>query len=152
MPDPGATSAPVNNASNLPVRPITFDVETQAFWEATTRRILSVPKCRSCELVFWYPRGICPECGSLDIEWTEAAGTGTIYSFSVTRNGQGVWKGVAPYVLAYVELDEGVRILTNIVNCDVETVRIGQRVSVVWDQCDVAAESGPAIYRFEITE
>lgn len=146
------TTSPTNNASNLPVRPISFDVETQDFWEATTHRVLSVPTCRSCGLVFWYPRGLCPECGSLDIEWAHASGGGTIYSFSVTRNGQGVWKNIAPYVLAYVELDEGIRILTNIVNCEVDSVRVGQRVRVVWDQCDVSAESGPAIYRFQVTE
>ena len=74
-----------------------------------------------------------------------ASGRGTVYSFSITRKGAGVWAEHSPYVVAYVELDEGPRVLTNIVGCDVDDVHIGMAVAVVFDP----TPAGPAVYRFE---
>ena len=78
------------------------------------------------------------------LSWEQATGTGTVYSFTVTRRGQGQWRDAGPYVLAYVELDEGPRMLTNIVECDVDDVHVGQRVSVVFSDTG----EGSALPRF----
>lgn len=119
------------------------------FWDATKEHRLVLPRCRACQEYIWYPRGFCPSCGSFDIEWTSVAGTGTVYSRSIPRRGQGAYRDAAPYVLAYVELDlpdgrPGPRIITNIVDCDPHSVVIGDRVTVVFHD----TESGHALVRF----
>ncbi len=81
---------------------------------------------------------------STGVSWIDAAGTGVVYSFTVTRAASGTWKGALPYVLAFVELDEGPRVLTNIVGIDVDDVRIGMAVRVVFED----PIDGSALYRF----
>ena len=99
--------------------------EVKPFFDAAAQGKLLLKHCAACGKLHFYPRTICPHCFSDRTEWQEAKGTGTIYSYSVMRHG-------APYVIAYVTLDEGVTMLTNIVDCDLEAVRIGQKVRVVF--------------------
>jgi uncharacterized protein len=128
----------------LPTPAPTPTAETAPFWAATGEGRLLLARCRACGHVIWYPRAVCPDCHSLDTEWAEASGRGTVYSFTVSRRGEGPWREVAPYVLAYVELDEGVRVMTNIVDCDVDTLRIGQPVEVAFADTG----EGNALVRF----
>jgi uncharacterized OB-fold protein len=127
--------------------PIVSD-EAAPYWEATREHRLVLPRCRACATFIWYPRGFCPACASFDIDWVEVDGTGTVYSFSIPRRGQGAYREAAPYVLAYVELDvpggDGPRMITNVVDCDPESVAIGDPVEVVFH--DTA--SGHALPRF----
>lgn len=125
-----------------PAPPVT--PETEEFWGATIRGEFLGRRCRSCSSFIWYPRPICPFCYSRDTCWEELAGTGSVYSYSIVRRAGGAWSDVVPYVLAYVELDEGPRIMTNIVDCQVNAVNIGDRVEVVFD--DTGA--GSALPRF----
>lgn len=128
--------------------------DAKPFWEATTRHRLVLPRCASCSTFIWYPRGFCPACGTFDIGWIETPGTGSVYSFSIPRRGQGAYRHAAPYVLAYVEIDvpgpadgetlPGPRIITNIVDCEPESLSIGDRVAIVFH--DTA--SGHALPRF----
>lgn len=99
----------------------------EAFFEATGQGKLMVRKCNGCGKPHWYPRHQCPFCMSHDLTWVQAGGGGSIYSFSVTRRG-----GQPPFAIAYVTLDEGVSMMTNIVDCDLDDIRIGQRVKVVF--------------------
>ena len=131
-------------SSGLPTGTPPVNLETQAFWDATAEHRFLLRRCTACGFAIWYPRALCPDCGSVDTEWVEASGRGTIYTFSTTRRGQGRWRDVTPYVLAYVELEEGPRVLTNIVGADPDTLRIGQAVEVTWDDTG----EGPALYRF----
>jgi uncharacterized OB-fold protein len=81
------------------------------------------------------------------VSWVEASGRGSVYSFTINRRGQAdlpAYRQVGPYVLAYVELDEGPRVMTNIVDCDPDSVRIGQRVEVVFHDTG----QGSALVRF----
>ncbi len=130
--------------STLPAGVPPISLETKPFWDATLQGTLLLRRCNSCGFVIWYPRDLCPECGSLDTEWFEGSGRGTIYTFTVTRRGQGRWREAAPYVLAYVELDEGPRVMTNIVDCDVDALSIGLAVEVTFDDTG----EGAALYRF----
>ena len=130
--------------SELPVRPIEADVDLKVFWDATGEHRLLIPHCEACDEAIWYPRPYCPGCGRVGVRWVEASGRGTIYSFTITRNGSGSWRAVAPYVLAFVDLEEGPRVLTNIVDTDPEALRIGQQVRLAWD--DTGA--GQAVFRF----
>ena len=115
-------------------RPIPVPNEwTKPFWDATAEGRLLLKRCDACQSFIWYPRGICPACGSLKTSWVEASGKGTIYSFTINRRADGAYKGALPYVLAYVELEEGPRVLTNIVGGDPESLEIGQAVKVVFE-------------------
>ena len=138
----------------LPAPSPTVQDDAAPFWDATADHRLVLPRCTRCSVTIWYPRGFCPACGSFDIEWIDVPGTGTVYSFSIPRRGRGAYRDAAPYVLADVELDlpetagrvhePGPRIITNIVDCDPDSVSIGDRVTVVFHD----TESGHALPRF----
>ncbi|MGE3910189.1 MAG: Zn-ribbon domain-containing OB-fold protein [Chloroflexota bacterium] len=121
--------------------------EVKVFWDATAEGKLLLPKCTECQTLIWFPRPFCPSCGSLSVEWIEASGKGTIYTYTVNRRGAGdliEYREPVPYVLAYVELEEGPRIMTNIVDCDVDSVKIGQAVEAVFHDTG----EGTALVRF----
>ena len=128
----------------LPARAPEVNADTEPFWRGTSEGRLMLQRCDSCATYIWYPRGFCPDCGGRSMSWEQAAGTGTVYSFTVTRRGQGRWRDAGPYVMAYVELLEGPRMLTNIVDCSVDDVHIGQRVTVVFHDTG----EGSALPRF----
>jgi uncharacterized OB-fold protein len=132
----------------LPAPDPIVTAETEPYWTAAAQGRLVLPRCTACTNVIWLPKGFCPACGSLDVEWFDAAGTGTVYSYSIPRRGRGQYGAAMPYVLAYVELDEGPRMITNIVGCDVDDVHIGMPVTVVFDP----TKSGHALPRFRPAE
>ena len=113
--------------------------EVQPFFDAAAKGRLVVKFCTACNAFHHYPRALCPYCFSDQTEWRDAKGTGTIYTYSVLRRGVPV-----PYCIAYVALDEGVSMLTNIVDCDFDAVRIGQKVKVVFKPTD----GGPPVPMF----
>ena len=116
-----------------------IDEESKGFWEACQRHQLYVQKCRGCGAFRYYPRALCPSCLSDKTEWVLSSGRGTVYTFTVTYQNQAPgFRDSLPYVMAYVELDEGVRLLTNIVDCPPEQVKIGMAVEVTFD--DVTPE------------
>ena len=119
--------------------------ETAPFWEATAQGKLLLRQCKDCGSVNWYPRTICPECSSLNTEWIESSGRGEVYSFTNNTRGDGPYAG-ANYVLAYVQLEEGPRIMTNIVDCDPADISVGSKVSVVFHDTG----EGNALYRFRL--
>ncbi|MGP0029383.1 MAG: Zn-ribbon domain-containing OB-fold protein [Acidimicrobiales bacterium] len=131
-------------AGPLPVPAPDRTPETDVFWSATAEGRLLLAQCDACASVIWYPRTLCPDCGSAAVSWIDASGDAVVYSFSVVHRGSGPFRDAVPYVLAYVELAEGPRVLTNVVGCEPEQVHIGQRVRVVF--CDTGA--GSALYRF----
>lgn len=102
---------------------------TEPYWKYATQGELWIQKCLSCNNFQHYPSGMCRRCWSEDLHWHRAHGTGTIWTFTVVgKPGHPAWERDAPYVLALVELDEGPRMMTNIVDCDHDTVFVGQRV------------------------
>ncbi len=112
--------------------------ETQAYWEAANTRQLLVKKCQDCGEFHHYPRDICPHCLSANTVWEKAAGTGTVYSFST------MGKGDAAYTLALITLDEGVTMMSNLVDCDPAEVALGQAVRVAFK----SSSSGQAVPMF----
>ena len=112
--------------------------ETKPFWDAAAEGRLLIKKCVTCGQVHFYPRAICPFCGSDKTEWVSASGRGTVYSYSVMR------RVPIPYALAYVTLEEGVTMMTNIVDGDLDAIRIGQRVTVAFKP----SEGGPPVPMF----
>jgi uncharacterized protein len=128
--------------------PVPFvNPEIKPFWDATAEGRLLLPRCQDCQAVVWYPRPFCPECASTNIDWFQASGRGSVYSYTINRRGQAdlpEYRNAGVYVLAYVELEEGPRVLTNIVDCDPDSVRIGQSVEVVFHDTG----QGTALPRF----
>ena len=111
-----------------------IDEESKGFWEACQRHELYIQRCRDCHAVRYYPRALCPSCLSDNTEWVRCSGRGIVYTFTATYQNQAPgFRDEVPYVLAYVELEEGVRLLTNIVGCAPDAVRIGMPVEVVFE-------------------
>jgi uncharacterized OB-fold protein len=107
--------------------------ENTEFWAAARDGRLLVRHCDSCGQPHWYPRTLCPFCMG-ETRWKTASGRGTVYSYSVTRRA-----GPTPFCMAYVTLDEGITMMTRIVDCDLDTVRIGQRVALTFTPTDNGA-------------
>lgn len=112
--------------------------ETKPFWEGAAAGKLMLPRSRASGKCHWYPRGIDPYSFSQDLEWIQASGNGTIYSFSVMKRAE------VPYAIAYVTLDEGPTMMTNIVDCDLDSIKIGQKVKLKF----VPSEDGPPMPMF----
>jgi uncharacterized OB-fold protein len=112
--------------------------ETAPFWEAAARGQLLIKRCSACGQPHYYPRALCPFCGRDATRWQPASGAGIIYSYSVMRRAE------TPYAIAYVTLDEGVTMMTNLVDCDFDRLAIGQRVRLVFTPTD----GGPPVPTF----
>ena len=130
--------------SDLPTPEPVINPETEEFWQATTEGRLLLRGCNDCGESYHYPRAICPHCFSDDTEFAEAAGTGEVYSYTVTHQAGGGYGEAAPFVLAYVELDESPRVMTNIVDVDPDDVEVGMPVEVTFD----AVNDEAALFRF----
>ncbi len=109
--------------------------DSQPFWEASKQHKLAYQKCNECQTVIFYPRSHCPYCGSLDNTWHESQGKGEVYTFSIiAQNRHPAFKDLGPYAVALVDLDEGFRMMTNIVGVKdlFKDMRCGMRVQVRW--------------------
>ena len=131
-------------SERLPTPVPDVSTETAPFWEATAEGTLLLPRCVQCDTVIWYPKSFCSACGSLDVTWFPASGRGSVYSFTIVRRPAPPYDRSAPFVVAYVELDEGPRVLTNIVECEPDAVEVGMPVEVVFHDTG----EGRALYRF----
>jgi uncharacterized OB-fold protein len=106
---------------------------SKGFWEGARENKYLIQTCRRCSANIFYPRRFCPECWSEDLDWKEAKGTGKVYTYTVTFSGaEERFSDDYPYVLALVDLDEGIRVMSNIVDCDPKEVKIGMEVKVVF--------------------
>jgi uncharacterized protein len=110
--------------------------ETKEYWEGARRGELRIQRCRSCGQAYFYPRPFCPNCSSKDVEWFTASGKGKLYSYVINQKPAMGFQDWTPYVIAVVELDEGPRMMTNIIGVEPapENLRIDMRVEVEWEQ------------------
>lgn len=115
---------------------------TQPFWDAADAGELLMQVCGSCDRAQLYPGALCRVCWSTSLHWRAAAGTGTVWSLTVAEvPGHPAWQDQTPYCLAIIELDEGPRMLSNVIGCDPYDVKVGQRVRLAPN--DVAGEGPP---------
>ena len=113
--------------------------DTAPFWEAACEGRLVYPVCRGCGAIVFYPRRHCTACTSLDLEWRESAGRGTVYTFTVVRqHGHEYFRSRVPYVVAFIDLDDGFRMLAEVVGVEPEAVEVGQRVRLEWEEHEQA--------------
>jgi len=105
---------------------------TRPWWDACREGVLLLPKCRECGRHFFRPEVACTHCFSLDWEWVEASGRGTLYSYSEIHRAP-VPGFKTPAVFAIVELEEGVTMFSNVVECALEQLQIGMPLQVVFE-------------------
>ena len=111
----------------------TVSGETRAYWEGCRKGELLIQRCDACREYQFYPRGICSNCWGTDVQWVKSSGKGTVWTFTVTRqNRTPGFAEEVPYVLGLVELEEGVKMFSNIVDCAPGYVRIGMQVEVTF--------------------
>lgn len=114
--------------------PVPTDL-TSPYWEAAAQGRLVVQHCGACGKPQFFPRLFCISCLSMDVRWQTCSGMGTVYTFTINRRGANPFmQERVPYVVAMVDLDEGVRLMANIVDSPIENVAIGSRVKVVFEK------------------
>ena len=129
-----------NNQQKKPAtRPLPnlAEMDTAPFWAGTAEGEFRYQQCSNCGTVVWHPRSHCTGCVDGDLQWKVSAGKGTLYSFSVVRQSyHPFFRNQVPYVVALVDLDEGPRFLTNLIDLEdpLNDVEIGQRVAIEWEQ------------------
>jgi len=107
------------------------------FWEAARRGVLILQHCGDCGSAIHYPRLVCPACASENLGWREASGRGVVYSFTVVEsNAPSAFLVDIPYVVAVIRLEEGVRMLSNVVDCPASALRCDMPVEVVFAKLD----------------
>jgi uncharacterized OB-fold protein len=111
----------------------TPDLETQPYWDAAREGKLLIKRCAACGRAHFDPRPFCPHCWSDDVEWEQASGKATLYTFTIVRrNDLPPFPERVPYVAAVVDLDEGPRMMTNVEGCDADEVEIGMALTVAF--------------------
>jgi hypothetical protein len=119
---------------------------TQPFWDGLRAGELRIQRCLECSRHVFYPRTVCQHCLSDRLEWVTASGRGTLYSFTVVRRAMNpAFQADVPYVYAIVELEEGPRVTTNVVNCELDALRVDMPVKAVYDKVTPEA----ALLKFE---
>lgn len=136
------------DAKPAPTRPLPKldELDTRAFWQATAEGQLTYQECRNCGTVQWYPRAHCTGCVHADLVTRTASGLGRIYTYSIVRlNYHPFFRTLTPYAVAWIDLDEGPRVLSQITGVeDPAALKIGDRVKVQFE-----AHEGLAVPLFE---
>ena len=110
--------------------------DTQPFWESTKRHQLTYQTCNACHTVIFYPRRHCTACGSIETTWNVSKGEGSVYTFSVVvQSRHPAFAELGPYAIGYIDLDEGFRMMSNIVGVEdpIKQIHCGMRVKVRWE-------------------
>lgn len=120
--------------------------DSQPFWEATKQHKLIYQTCNDCKEVIFYPRRHCTGCGSMNTSWQESRGEGSVYTYSVIMQSRHpAFKDLGAFAIGYIDLDEGFRMMSNIVgvNDPVKDIQCGMRVRVYWEDQGEDAVSLP---------
>ena len=109
------------------------DEFTQTWWEGTKEGKLKIRRCSACRRAHFYPRPFCPHCWSEEVTWEDASGRATLYTYSIIyQNDLPPFPQRVPYVAAVVDLEEGPRMMTNVVDCDLDRVAVGMPLEVTF--------------------
>lgn len=109
--------------------------DTEKFWNALKEEKFLIQQCKDCGAWVFFPGPICRKCFSVNLEWKEASGKGKVYAYSTVHRAPGkAFKVDAPYAVALIELDEGVKIMSNVVDIEPDDVKVDMRVEIVFDK------------------
>ncbi len=110
-----------------------IDPDAAPYWEGVAKGELRYQWCMSCGRAFFFPRTVCPHCLSKELEWRKSRGLGQVYAFTVVhRAPDAAFAQRVPYVVAMVDLEEGFRMMSSVVSCSPDAVRVGMEVSLVF--------------------
>ncbi len=120
------------------------DPATSEYWEGAKMGQLRLPKCMDCGKFHFYPRTLCPHCGSVKLEWQSCSGRGVIYSYTaVHRAPSPAFEADVPYVVAVIALEEGPHLMSSIINTPIEKVHVGENVRVTFSSAGSGDEKLP---------
>lgn len=126
---------------------------TAGFWSAARDHRLVVQACAGCGLLRHYPQPMCAACHSTAWEWTPVSGRGSIYTFTVTHQAfHPAWAEHLPYIVATIELEEGVRMVSDLPGCDLESVAIGRPVACWFEDHELDDGTTFTFPRFRLTD
>jgi uncharacterized OB-fold protein len=110
------------------------DSDSQPFWESCRMHAMALQQCVDCKQFRYPPRALCPACHSREAQWKAVSGDGRVYaSLVMCRSPGSAWEEDVPYNVALIELDEHVRMWSNVIGCPAEQVEIGDRVAIVYE-------------------
>lgn len=121
---------------HIPTSMIQQDSDSRPYWEGLAQGELRIQYCNACSKAVFYPRSICPYCHADSLSWIVASGKGIIYSYTVAHQGFGPFAEDVPFVVAIVELEEGVRMMSRIVDTPRERIAVGTAVNVTFESVD----------------
>ena len=108
-------------------------LDSKGFWDGCKRHEILIQRCKDCGTLRHYPRPMCPKCNSMNTEWVKVSGKGKIYTWTVVHQPAHPAFTEVPYAVVIVELEEGVRMTSNMVGCQPDDLYIGMPVEVVFD-------------------
>jgi len=117
-----------------PLPRVNVYMNTKPFWEAAREGALVIQYCRETGRPQFFPRPVSLATGKRNLEWREVSGNGKVYSWTTTYSAWPGHEDRVPYICALVELDEGVRMLVNLLNCKSNDVKIGMKVKLCWEK------------------
>ncbi len=107
------------------------DHASRHYWQSAAEGRLVVQRCTTCNRFQFYPRSLCASCAG-ETEWVDASGRGTLHTYTIIRqNRSKAFAALSPYAVGIVDLDEGVRMMSNIVDCDVDAIHVGMALEVL---------------------
>ena len=110
------------------------DLDSQAFWDSCRNHAMALQQCTACKHFRYPPRPLCAHCHNPEAEWKPVSGQGRVYvTLVMCRSPGSAWEQDVPYNISMIELDEGVRIWSNVIGCPPENVKIGDRVAIAYD-------------------
>ena len=122
------------------------DPDLDPFWEGCKRHEFMLQRCKECSWYQWHPRMFCGNCQSDNTEWLKSPGTGKIYSYTVVHQAaHSFFREKVPYVVGYIELDEGFCVMSNVVDVDPKAVHVGMPVKVDFE--DVTSDFSVFVFR-----
>lgn len=125
----------MSQGTTQPARPVPQTTElSEGFWQAVREGRLAIQRCTACGLLRHYPQPMCSACHALGFDWAPVSGRGTIYTYTIAHRAfHPAWQDEVPYAIATIELDEGVRMVCDLLGTPPEAVAIGKRVEVAFE-------------------
>jgi uncharacterized OB-fold protein len=121
---------------HLPASMLAQDSDSRPYWEGLAQGELRVQRCNSCSKAVFYPRALCPHCFSSQLSWIVASGKGTIYSYTVAHQAFGPFAADVPFIVIIAELEEGVRMMSRLLDAPRERVMVGAAVKVTFEKVE----------------
>lgn len=122
------------------------------YWrEIPERYRMEAGKCTKCGSIHFPGRAVCPDCGAKDFETIRLSGNGELLTFTVIRVAPQGFGDLAPYAIGIVKLDEGVQVMGQVVDCDPEEIKIGDRVTTQFRRINEEGKAGMIIYGYKFT-